>query len=153
VVGGLIPGIGLAADIRDLGAAVGHIAEGKEGAWLEMGAAVIGFVPCGDIAKGIAKGVTKATTKAATKVGVELVDDAAKVLKSSTATATDGLTSAQKTSGIVNAPEGRKQRMEGRLWGAVRYVFGRRSSRSRRCFFVGQSRTSTSRWTYALSQI
>jgi hypothetical protein len=102
----LIPGVGLAADIRDLGAAVGHIAEGKEGAWLEMGASIIGFVPGGDIAKGIAKGVTKATTKAATKVGVELVDDAAKVLKGSTATAADGLTSAQKTAGKVNAPTG-----------------------------------------------
>jgi hypothetical protein len=56
---------------------------------------VIGFAPGGDIAKGIAKGVTKATTKTATKVGVELVDDAVKVLKGSTATAADGLTSAQ----------------------------------------------------------
>jgi RHS repeat-associated protein len=106
VVGGLIPGVGLVADIRDLGAAVGHIAEGKEGAWLELGASVIGFVPGGDIAKGIAKGVTKATTKTAAKVGVELMDDAAKVLKGSTATAADGLTSAQKTAGKVNAPRG-----------------------------------------------
>jgi RHS repeat-associated protein len=106
VVGGLIPGVGLVADIRDLGAAVAHIAEGRDGAWLEMGAAVIGFVPGGDIAKGIAKSATKATTKAATRVGVELVDDAAKVLKGSTATAADGLTSAQKTAGKVNAPRG-----------------------------------------------
>ncbi len=106
VVGGLIPGVGLVADIRDLGAAVSHIAEGKEGAWLELGASVIGFVPGGDIAKGIAKGVTKASTKAATKVGVELVDDAAKIVKGSTATAADGLTSAQKTAGKVNAPRG-----------------------------------------------
>jgi RHS repeat-associated protein len=106
VVGGLIPGVGLVADIRDLGAAVGHIAEGKEGAWLEMGASIIGFVPGGDIAKGIAKGVTKATTKTAAKVGVELVDDAAKIVKGSTATAADGLTSAQKTAGKANAPRG-----------------------------------------------
>jgi hypothetical protein len=71
-----------------------------------MGVAVIGFVPGGDIAKGIAKGATKATTKAATKVGLELVDDAAKVLKGSTATAADGLNGAQKTLGKVNAPRG-----------------------------------------------
>jgi hypothetical protein len=56
-----------------------------------MGAAVIGFVPGGDIAKGIAKSATKATTKVATHVATELVDDAAKVLRGSTATAADGL--------------------------------------------------------------
>jgi len=106
VVGGLIPGVGLAADIRDLGAAVSHIADGREGAWLEMGAAVIGFVPGGDIAKGIAKSATKATTKVATHVATELVDDAAKVLRGSTATAADGLSGAQKTLGKVNAPRG-----------------------------------------------
>jgi hypothetical protein len=34
------------------------------------------------------------------------VDDAAKIVKGSTATAADGLTSAQKTAGKVNAPRG-----------------------------------------------
>jgi hypothetical protein len=62
-----------------------------------MGASIIGFVPGGDIAKGIAKGVTNATTKTAAKVCVELVDDAAKIVKGSTATAADGLTSARRS--------------------------------------------------------
>lgn len=41
-----------------------------------MGAVVIGFVPGGDIAKGIAKGATKATAKVATKVHLESVNNA-----------------------------------------------------------------------------
>ncbi|HRI67383.1 MAG TPA: RHS repeat-associated core domain-containing protein [Polyangium sp.] len=106
IVGGLIPGVGLAADIRDLAAAISHVSDGKDGAWLELGASIIGFVPGGDIAKGIAKGATKAATRAAVKASVELVDDAAKVLKGSTAAAADGLSSAQKTAGKVHAPRG-----------------------------------------------
>ena len=69
----------------------------------------MGFVPGGDIAKGIAKGATKsakAATKAATKVGAELVDDATKVLQKSTATAADGLSGAQKGAAHVHAPRG-----------------------------------------------
>ncbi len=106
VVAGFIPGVGLAADIRDLGAAVSHVVEGRQGAWYEVGAAVIGFAPGGDIAKGIAKSATKAMGRTAVKVGAELVDDAAKVLKGSTAAAADGLSSAQKTAGKVHAPRG-----------------------------------------------
>ena len=96
IVGGLIPGVGLVADIRDLGAAVSHVADGKEGAWFELGASIVGFVPGGDIAKGIAKGVTKGATKTATKIGAEVADDVARVIKGSTATAADGLSGAQK---------------------------------------------------------
>ena len=91
--------MGLAADIRDLGAAISHVSDGKDGAWLELRASIIGFVPGGDIAKGIAKTATKAATRAAVKASVELVDDAAKVLKGSTAAAADGLSSVRKTAG------------------------------------------------------
>jgi hypothetical protein len=96
VLGGLIPGVGLAADIRDLSAAIGHVASGKDGAWLELGASIIGFVPGGDIAKGIAKGVTKATTKGAAKVASEAVQEVAKVAKASTAKAADTVSNAQR---------------------------------------------------------
>ena len=106
IVGGLIPGVGLVADIRDLGAAVSHVADGKEGAWFELGASIVGFVPGGDIAKGIAKGVTKGATKTATKIGAEVADDVAKVIKGSTATAADGLSGAQKGAAHVHAPRG-----------------------------------------------
>jgi hypothetical protein len=106
VVGGLIPGIGLLADIRDLGAAVAHVTDGRDGAWFELGASIIGFVPGGDIAKGIARSAQKAMAKTAVKVGAELADDAAKVIKGSTAAAADGLSSAQKTAGNVHAPRG-----------------------------------------------
>jgi hypothetical protein len=87
IIGGLIPGVGLAADIRDFAAAVDHVANGKEGAWFEMGASIIGFVPGGDIAKGIAKGITKSTAKATAKIGTEVVQEVAKVAKASTAKA------------------------------------------------------------------
>ncbi len=110
IVGGLIPRVGLAADIRDLAAAISHVSDGKDGAWLELGASIIGFVPGEDIAKGIAKTATKAATRAAVRASVELVDDAAKVLKGSTAAAADGLSSARKTAGKVNAPRGPQQK-------------------------------------------
>jgi hypothetical protein len=108
VVAGFIPGVGLAADIRDLGAAVSHVVEGRQGAWYELGAAVIGFAPGGDIAKGIAKSASKAMARTAVKASVELADDAARVLKGSTAAAADGLSSAQKTAGKVRAPAGNR---------------------------------------------
>jgi hypothetical protein len=78
----------------------------SHGAWFELGASIIGFVPGGDIAKGIAKSAQKAVTKTAVKVGAELADDAAKVIKGSTAAAADGLSSAKKTAGKVHAPRG-----------------------------------------------
>ena len=107
IVGGLIPGVGLAADIRDLGAAVKHVAEGKQGAWLELGASVIGFVPGGDIAKSIAKGATKATTKGAAKVASEAVQEIGKVAKGSTAAAADAASGAQKAvKGAQVSPRG-----------------------------------------------
>ena len=63
-------------------------------------------MPGGDIAKGIAKSAQKAVAKTAVKVGAELADDAAKVIKGSTAAAADGLSSAKKTAGKVHAPRG-----------------------------------------------
>ena len=107
IVGGLIPGVGLVADIRDLGAAIGHVASGKEGAWLELGASVIGFVPGGDIAKSVAKGITKGTTKGAAKVASEAVQEAAKVAKGSTVAAADTVSNAQKAvKGVQATPRG-----------------------------------------------
>ena len=107
IVGGLIPGVGLVADIRDFGAAVGHVASGKEGAWLELGASVIGFVPGGDIAKSVAKGITKGTTKGAAKVASEAVQEAAKVARGSTIAAADTVSNAQKAvKGVQATPRG-----------------------------------------------
>ena len=57
---GFIPVVGQIADIRDLASAVVHVAEGKKGAWLELGAAAVGVVPGLDVLKGAAKGATKA---------------------------------------------------------------------------------------------
>lgn len=62
-----------------------NIADGRDLAWLEMSAVVIGFVPGGAIVKGIVKSATKAKTD----VTAELVNDATKVLRGSTATAVD----------------------------------------------------------------
>ncbi len=79
----------LIADIRDLGAAVSHVADGKEGAWFELGASIVGFVPGGDIAKGIAKGITKGAAKASAKIGADLAQEVVKVAKASTAKVVD----------------------------------------------------------------
>jgi hypothetical protein len=104
IIGGLIPGVGLAADIRDFAAAVDHVANGKEGAWFEMGASIIGFVHGGDIAKGIAKGITKSTAKATAKIGTEVVQEVAKVAKASTAKAVDSVSDLQR--GAAKARKG-----------------------------------------------
>jgi len=72
-----------------------------------MGASVIGFVPGGDIAKGIAKGTTKATTKGATKIASEDVQEIGKVAKASTAAAADTASTAQKAvKGVHTTPRG-----------------------------------------------
>lgn len=57
VVGGLIPVVGQAADVRDLIAAGVDVYKGKDGAWTGVGLAAIGFVPLlGDGVKGLWKG-------------------------------------------------------------------------------------------------
>jgi len=72
VVGEFIPVVGLLADVRDFGAAVAHVANGDDGAWLELGASIVGLVPGGDIAKAAVKGATKGT-KAVAKFGEWMV--------------------------------------------------------------------------------
>jgi len=68
---------------------------------------VIGFVPGGDIAKGIAKGATKATAKGATKIASEAVQEIGKVAKASTAAAADTASTAQKAvKGVHATPRG-----------------------------------------------
>jgi len=39
------------------------VANGDDGAWLELGASIVVFVPGGDIAKTAVKGATKAVAK------------------------------------------------------------------------------------------
>ena len=66
IVGGLAP----PADARDVAAAVTHIAQGKEGAWSDLGWSLIGSVPLiGDTIKAIGKGsdVARGATKASGK--------------------------------------------------------------------------------------
>lgn len=54
VVVGVIPVVGQIADARDTVAAVGGIIRGEEGAWANLGAAAIGWIPLvGDGAKGL----------------------------------------------------------------------------------------------------
>jgi RHS repeat-associated protein len=76
---GFIPVVGQIADIRDLAAAVMHVAEGEEGAWLELGASTLGVVPGLDFAKGMAKGATRAGKEAleevVTRGAVDLADN------------------------------------------------------------------------------
>jgi hypothetical protein len=50
---GLVPYAGQVADIRDIAANIKGVAEGKDGAWLNLGLAGIGIIPLfGDLAKG-----------------------------------------------------------------------------------------------------
>lgn len=54
VVVGVIPIVGQIADARDTVAAIGGIIRGEEGAWTNLGAAAIGWIPLvGDGAKGL----------------------------------------------------------------------------------------------------
>lgn len=73
---GFIPVVGQIADARDTAAAIGQVARGEEGGWIALGAAAIGWIPGGDIAKG---GLRAADNVA--EAGVDVVrrtaDDAA----------------------------------------------------------------------------
>lgn len=56
VVLGFVPGAGQVADLRDLLAGAIHLADGKEGALLELGLSALGLVPgAGDLVRGAAK--------------------------------------------------------------------------------------------------
>ena len=76
---------------------------------VELGAAIVGFVPGGDIAKGIAKSATKATAKGSAKIGTDLVQEVAKVAKASTAKVVDALRECNR-----ERPKRGKERREGR---------------------------------------
>jgi len=85
VVVGLIPFVGQAADLRDTIAAFRQVQNGEKGAWVNLFAAGVGWVPgIGDAAKGLIRG-GKRTLDAGTEVaqGVarragEVVGDVAK---------------------------------------------------------------------------
>jgi len=60
IVGGLIPFYGLGADIRDIGAAIGDVWNGKPGSLINLGAAGVGILPLvGDGAKALIRGGSK----------------------------------------------------------------------------------------------
>lgn len=87
---GLIPVVGQIADARDTAAAIKDVAQGKDGAWINLGAAAIGWIPLiGDgakaglrvgrrILKESEKEVAEAVVKRAAKEGIELTEAAAK---------------------------------------------------------------------------
>lgn len=61
VIGGFIPVVGQIGDARDTISAIGDVAQGKEGAWGNLGLAAVAWVPgVGDIAKGAIRGGEKA---------------------------------------------------------------------------------------------
>jgi hypothetical protein len=61
VIGGFIPFVGQAGDVRDTAAAVNGIANGQDGAWGNLGLAALGWIPgVGDLAKGAIRGGEKA---------------------------------------------------------------------------------------------
>jgi len=67
---GFIPVVGQIADARDTVAAIRDVAEGKEGAWLRLAAAGVGWLPgLGDLAKDGLRG--------ARRLGTEVVEEGA----------------------------------------------------------------------------
>jgi hypothetical protein len=69
VVGGLNP----LADVRDIAAGVKHVAEGKDGAWVDLGTATLGAIPLiGDAGKAVIRG--------GRKVAKEVVEEGAEAL-------------------------------------------------------------------------
>ncbi|MEG3175300.1 DNA/RNA non-specific endonuclease [Sphingomonas sp. RB3P16] len=60
VVMGFVPVAGQIADVRDMGAAVGQIVQGKSGGWANLATSAIGIIPgVGDAAKGLLRGGEK----------------------------------------------------------------------------------------------
>ncbi|WP_437606295.1 RHS repeat-associated core domain-containing protein [Sorangium sp. So ce834] len=70
VLVGLLPVVGQIADIRDIGAAARNVMEGKDGAAIELGIAVVAVVPGLDLLKGGTKAGRKALREAAEE-GIE----------------------------------------------------------------------------------
>lgn len=56
VIGGFIPGVGQAGDVRDTVAAVNALRNGEPGAGWGLAAAIVGFAPGGDLVKGMIRG-------------------------------------------------------------------------------------------------
>jgi hypothetical protein len=80
---GFVPILGQIADARDTAAAFGKVLKGEEGAWLNLGASLVGWVPgVGDAAKAAIRGGKKAidasaeVAQAAARKGGEVVDNA-----------------------------------------------------------------------------
>lgn len=70
---GLVPIVGQIADARDTLAAIKNVAEGKNGAWLQLGAAGVGWIPgIGDALKGGAR--------VGMRLGTEVVEEGAERL-------------------------------------------------------------------------
>lgn len=90
---GLIPVVGQIADARDTVAALRDVAQGKDGAWLNLGATAVGWVPLfGDVAKGAfrvgrralregGEEVTEQVMRRGTREGVETAQENADVLQ------------------------------------------------------------------------
>jgi hypothetical protein len=77
IVGGLNP----LADARDIAAGVKHVAEGKDGAWIDLGTATLGAIPLvGDAGKALIRG--------GRKVAKEAVEEGAEALTKEAAEAT-----------------------------------------------------------------
>lgn len=53
---GFVPVVAQIADARDTAAAIGQVIRGEDGGWLNLGAAAIGWIPGGDIAKAAIRG-------------------------------------------------------------------------------------------------
>jgi hypothetical protein len=74
IVGGLNP----LADARDIAAGVKHVAEGKDGAWLDLGTATLGAIPLvGDAGKALIRGGRKVAKEAVEEGAEALAKEAA----------------------------------------------------------------------------
>jgi hypothetical protein len=74
IVGGLNP----LADVRDIAAGVKHVAEGKDGAWVDLGTATLGAIPLvGDAGKALIRGGRKVAKEAVEEGAEALAKEAA----------------------------------------------------------------------------
>ena len=81
VLVGVVPYAGQVADARDTIKAAKDVWEGKDGAWVSLGLAGIGWVPLlGDAIKGGAR-VTRKGVKAAVEIGAKKADEIADALR------------------------------------------------------------------------
>jgi hypothetical protein len=96
-VGGFHP----AADARDISAAATHIAQGKDGAWADLGWSLVGSVPLvGDTIKAVGKGADVA--KAAGKSGDDIAGTAGRTVGKTG----DEVTASGKTGDVKSAEAG-----------------------------------------------